>query len=204
MKKLIVLCILILLTLTFAHAQSKSNPQWITDVYIVSPEKLDRIEKGSVLIENGRIARVERNENTKAPKGATVISGQGQYLTPGFIDSHVHLASIPGMVDEQEKANPAIVHAYLKQMPRSYLYYGYTTLVDLAVGDPQLLRDFRNEPLHPDLYNCGRSLPFANGYPMSFAPPGVRFEPFPNFIYDPKQADKIPPEYKPERSHSGR
>jgi imidazolonepropionase-like amidohydrolase len=198
MKKLIVLCILILFTLTFAHAQSKSNPQWITDVYIVSPEKLDRIEKGSVLIENGRIARVERNENTKAPKGATVISGQGQYLTPGFIDSHVHLASIPGMVDEQEKANPAIVHAYLKQMPRSYLYYGYTTLVDLAVGDPQLLRDFRNEPLHPDLYDCGGSLPFANGYPMSFAPPGVRFKPFPNFIYDPKQADKIPPEYKPE------
>jgi imidazolonepropionase-like amidohydrolase len=33
---------------------------------------------------------------------------------------------------------------------------------------------------------------------MSFAPPEVRFKVFPNFIYDPKQADRIPAEYKPE------
>ena len=33
---------------------------------------------------------------------------------------------------------------------------------------------------------------------MSFAPPAVRFKPFPNFIYDAKQADRIPPEYRPE------
>jgi hypothetical protein len=33
---------------------------------------------------------------------------------------------------------------------------------------------------------------------MSFAPPAVRFKPFPNFIYDAKHADRIPPEYKPE------
>jgi hypothetical protein len=32
---------------------------WITDVSIISLEKLDHIEKGSVLIENGRIVRVE-------------------------------------------------------------------------------------------------------------------------------------------------
>jgi hypothetical protein len=33
---------------------------------------------------------------------------------------------------------------------------------------------------------------------MSFAPPTLRFKLFPNFIYDPKQASRIPPEYKPE------
>jgi imidazolonepropionase-like amidohydrolase len=71
-------------------------------------------------------------------------------------------------------------------------------VVDLAVVDRQVLEDFRQAPLHPDLYDCGGSLPFANGYPMSFAPPAVRFKPFPNFIYDAKQADRIPMEYKPE------
>ena len=30
---------------------------WITDVTIISPEKIDHIETGSVLIENGRIVR---------------------------------------------------------------------------------------------------------------------------------------------------
>ncbi|HTG30741.1 MAG TPA: hypothetical protein VK818_21185, partial [Methylomirabilota bacterium] len=38
----------------------KPDRTWITDVTIISPEKLDHIEKGSVLIENGHIVRVER------------------------------------------------------------------------------------------------------------------------------------------------
>ncbi|HEY6372031.1 MAG TPA: hypothetical protein VIX37_15755 [Candidatus Sulfotelmatobacter sp.] len=78
------------------------------------------------------------------------------------------------------KQRPRVLH-YFKPLPRSYLYFDYTTLVDLAVVRPQGLDDFRQTPLHPDLYVCGGSLPFANGYPMSFAPPAVRFKPFPNF-----------------------
>jgi imidazolonepropionase-like amidohydrolase len=200
MKKYTILSAFFLSSLLSANPQSKAvaNRYWITDVFIVSPENLDHIVNGSVLIEDERIVGVERNQKVKPSAGTAIVRGNGQYLIPGLIDSHVHLSSIPGMLSEQEKANPEIVRAYLKQMPRSYLYYGYTTLVDLAVSEPQVLQDFRKTPLHPDLYDCGGSLPFANGYPMSFLPPRVRFKPFPNFIYDPKQADKVPPEYKAE------
>jgi imidazolonepropionase-like amidohydrolase len=175
---------------------------WITDVRIVSPEKLDRIENGSVLIENGRIVRVERKKGGKKPAGATVVSGEGQFLIPGLIDSHVHLASIPGTRPELNfgppEAKPAWIREYFKQLPRSYLYFGYTTLVDLAVLDRRVLNEFRQAPLHPDLFDCAESLPFANGYPMSFAPPEVRFQMFPNFIYDPNQASSIPSQYRPQ------
>jgi amidohydrolase family protein len=171
---------------------------WITDVTIVSPERLDQVGRGSVLIENGRITRVDRNAETRAPAGATVVSGHGQFLIPGLIDSHVHLASIPGMDFSREAANAEIVREYLVQLPRSYLYFGYTTLVDLAVVKPEVLADFRKAPLHPDLFDCGESLPMANGYPMSFAPPALRFKVFPNFIYDSGQASSIPAEYRPE------
>ena len=175
---------------------------WITDVHIVSPEKLNHIEKGSVLIENGRIVRVERKTGAKKPAGATVVSGEGQFLIPGLIDSHVHLASIPGIRPEVNfgpaEAKPTWIKEYFKQLPRSYLYFGYTTLVDLAVVDRRVLEDFRQAPLHPDLYDCGESLPLANGYPMSFAPPEARFQLFPNFIYDPNQASTIPAQYKPQ------
>ena len=92
----------------------------------------------------------------------------------------------------------AMVEDYVKQLPRSYLYYGYTTLIDLVAPFPQELNDFRREPLHPDLYDCNPSMPFANGYPMSYAPPEVRFQLFPNFIYDPKRAASIPLSDKPE------
>lgn len=175
---------------------------WITDVTVISPEKLDHIEKGSVLIESGRIVSVERGQGAEKPAGATVISGEGQFLIPGLIDSHVHLASVPGMNPEVNfgpaEAKPTWIKEYFKQLPRSYLYFGYTTLLDLAVVDRRALDDFRQSPLHPDLYDCGESLPFANGYPMSFAPTALRFQIFPNFVYDAKQASSIPAEYKPQ------
>jgi hypothetical protein len=183
----------------FAQAASDQAPNrtWITDVTIISPENLDHIGKGSVLIENGRIVRVEPKQGAKKPAGATLISGKGQFLIPGLIDSHVHLAVVPGMDLFRDDSKP-MVREYFKQLPRSYLYYGYTTVVDLAVIDHQRLEDFRQAPLHPDLYDCGESLPLANGYPMSFAPPANRFKIFPNFLYDPKQASSIPSEYKAE------
>ena len=174
---------------------------WITDVTIVSPESLDHIEKGSILIENGRIVSVERSRSkaAKKPAGVTVVSGRGQFLIPGLIDSHVHLTLIPGMSDDQAASNPQIVRRYFKQVPRYYLYYGYTTLVDLGVAvNHPVFEDMRQAPLHPDLYGCGDALILANGYPMSFWPPETRFDLSPNFIYDPKQASSIPPGYKPE------
>ncbi len=171
---------------------------WITDVTIISPEQLENIGKGSVLIENGRIVSVERKKGGRKPAAATVVSGKGQFLIPGLIDSHVHLAAGAGVNFDFSESKSRIVKEYFKQLPRSYLYYGYTALVDLAVVDHQVLEDFRQAPLHPDLYDCGESLPFANGYPMSFTPPGTRFKAFPNFIYDPKQASSIPSENKPE------
>jgi imidazolonepropionase-like amidohydrolase len=201
MNKFLLLCTFLTTVLCSAQSQPnyKENRIWITNVVIVSPENLDHIETGSVLIEHGRIARVERGASTKRPEGAVVVDGHGQYLIPGLTDSHVHLANVPGInFDQTDGKNEAMVDEYYRQMPRSYLYYGYTTLIDLAVYDTHVIAQFRNSPLHPDLYDCGGSLPLANGYPMSFAPSPLRFQLFSNFIYDSNQADRIPPQYKPD------
>jgi imidazolonepropionase-like amidohydrolase len=185
-------------------ASTKPAPRriWITDVSIVSPERLADPARGSVLFEDEHIARVEKKASTTPPAGATVVSGKGGFLIPGLIDSHVHLASVPGVTAELN-INPDAAHAamladYYKQLPRSYLYFGYTTLIDLAVLKSEVLNDFRRAPLHPDLYDCGPSLPVANGYPMSFVPTPLRFQLFPNFLYDPTQSASIPAEYKPQ------
>ena len=200
MKIFAILSTSLLSVAAFAGSASDqaAGKMWITDVTIISPENLDHIEKGSVLIENGRIVSVERKKLAKKAAGATVVSGKGQFLIPGLIDSHVHLASVPGMNFPQPEGKREMIEEYFKQLPRSYLYYGYTTLVDLAVVDRQVLEEFEQSPLHPDLDDCGGSLPFANGYPMSFAPPEARFKLFPNFIYDPAQASSIPAEYRAE------
>jgi imidazolonepropionase-like amidohydrolase len=180
-------------------AQATAGQQtWITNVKLVSPEKLDRIEAGSVLVEDGRIVRVERSARAAMPKGARRVDGKGGYLTPGLIDSHVHLFAVPGMSFEQADKMQVMANAYFAQMPRSFLYYGYTTVIDLAAGSREFIDKVKQSPLHPDVYDCGAPLVFANGYPSSYAPPETRFEMFSNFIYDPAQADKIPAKYKPE------
>jgi imidazolonepropionase-like amidohydrolase len=55
------------------------------------------IEHGSILIRDGKIAEV--GTDAKAPDGATVIDANGQYVTPGIIDCHSHIA-IDGGVNE--------------------------------------------------------------------------------------------------------
>jgi imidazolonepropionase-like amidohydrolase len=81
-----------LLSSVAAFAGSASNQGasqiWITDVTIISPENLDHIAEGNVLIEDGRIVSVERRKGTKKPAGATVVSGKGQFLIPGLSRPH--------------------------------------------------------------------------------------------------------------------
>lgn len=47
---------------------------------------LDRIENGSVLIEDGKIKKINPKDN----ENNDVIDGNGFYLSPGFIDVHLH------------------------------------------------------------------------------------------------------------------
>lgn len=188
-------CLISLLSCSTAMA---SDAIWISNVRLVSPEKLDRIETGNVLIEDGRIAAVQRGTGARKPPGARLVDGKGYFLTPGLIDSHVHLHAVPGMSAEHTAAQAEVTQQYFRQLPRSFLYYGFTTVVDVALADRGVIDRFEQAPLHPDVVHCGEPLVFANGYPMSFAAPAVRFETFGNFIYDPAQKASIPSRYRPE------
>ena len=48
------------------------------------------IEKGTVLIRDGKIAAVGRD--VAPPAGATVIDAAGRFVMPGIIDAHSHTA----------------------------------------------------------------------------------------------------------------
>ncbi|MEA1973394.1 MAG: amidohydrolase [Candidatus Cloacimonadota bacterium] len=47
------------------------------------------IEKGSIVIKNGKIEQV--GKNVKIPKDCKIIDLEGKYITPGFIDAHCHV-----------------------------------------------------------------------------------------------------------------
>lgn len=61
-----------------------------------------RIDGGSILMVDGRIAAV--GQNVSAPMGATIIDGTGKWVTPGIIDTHSHLGNYasPGIGSQQD------------------------------------------------------------------------------------------------------
>jgi imidazolonepropionase-like amidohydrolase len=60
------------------------------------------IERGSILLQNGKIAAVGQNVN--APSDAVVIDATGKWVTPGIIDTHSHLGvyPAPGITSTQD------------------------------------------------------------------------------------------------------
>ena len=153
----------------------------INDVTVISPERAAPLEHAYVHIVYGRIASV----GTQKIKAATAINGRGKFLVPGLIDTHTHLGWIAGMTDAQLAAHPEIVKAAKAQEPRSYLYFGYTTVLSLGetskgVGQWNAL------DVRPDAYFCGRT-PVAKGYGF------YGFEESSYFLYLPQQAGDIPP-----------
>jgi imidazolonepropionase-like amidohydrolase len=76
--------------------------------------------KGSVVVKDGKIAEV--GEKVMVPQGATVIDAGGQYLIPGIIDCHSHIAgdgginegsvSVSSMVNIRDIINPDDIAIY--------------------------------------------------------------------------------------------
>jgi imidazolonepropionase-like amidohydrolase len=69
-----------------------SQPVLITNATVLTATG-ERIERGSVLMRDGKIAAV--GASVQAPADATVVDGTGQWVTPGIIDAHSHLGVYP-------------------------------------------------------------------------------------------------------------
>ncbi len=85
-----------------------STTTLITNVHIYDGRG-GEIENGAVLIENGKVAAI--GAAIEAPEGATVIDGQGKYVTPGIIDVHSHNGvyaspNVNAQSDGNELTNP--------------------------------------------------------------------------------------------------
>jgi imidazolonepropionase-like amidohydrolase len=157
----------------------------IEHVTIVSAERGAPMRDALVRVHAGRIIDIRRDSGakTQSRRGANVIDGSGLFLSPGLIDSHVHLGEIPGMTAEQEAQHPDIGKAAREQIPRSYLLYGFTTLIDL-ISTPLGMVRWKSQHIAPDAYFCGGAA-LMDGYPMNYTPKPQRYQGWPYMLIEP-------------------
>lgn len=168
------------------HNTDDPSAVLIRNVTVISADRESPLANADVLIRNGKIEQVGASLESE---GATVIDGSGKFLSPGLIDSHVHLSFVPGMSYDQEQEFPTIVETAHQQIPRSYLFHGFTTLIDLN-ADADSFDAWNKTEIHPKVYFCGGA-PIMDGYPTRFIPAPLRYRIAPNFIMEDGQT---PPE----------
>ncbi len=165
----------------------------IENVTLISPERSSPLLHAGVVIRGGRIAEV--GTNLVAGPHARRIDGTGRFLIPGLIDSHVHVGHSAALDDDAIDAHPELWAAYRAQVPRAYLAFGFTSVVDLDLSPANQVW-FENTPLHPHFYSCGRGIKAAGGYGAFDVPPASSPN-FPNLVYEPQDAKHWPSSLDP-------
>ncbi|MCY4488124.1 MAG: amidohydrolase family protein [Deltaproteobacteria bacterium] len=167
----------------------------ISNVTVISPEREAPSEPTNVLVREGRIAGIGHERSLDAHGSGQVIDGTGRYLAPGLIDGHTHLSEIPGMTYRHEVAHPDIARAARRQIPRSYLFHGFTTVIDL-IAQPDVIAEWNRQDVRPHAHFCGAA-PVFDGYPMNFIPKPLRYRIMPYFLFDEARADAFPDGFEP-------
>ncbi|MGI9202625.1 MAG: amidohydrolase family protein [Woeseiaceae bacterium] len=107
------------------------NTVVIRDVTVIDGTGRPAKSAMTVVVDQGKISRIDSNKNGDMPSGSVVIDGAGSYLLPGFIDSNVH-ASIYGNSTRREtvvkygERNAELVLEFVQRQ----LMHGITTIRD--------------------------------------------------------------------------
>jgi len=88
-----------------------------------------------ISVEGNRIASIGRS--VKRPRGAQVIDLSDRTVSPGFIDTHVHLTMDAAQLARQTLESSASKALKGLNLAREYMRYGFTTLRDLGSADPE-------------------------------------------------------------------
>jgi imidazolonepropionase-like amidohydrolase len=197
-----------LMALTFLYVEPMSYAQRMVDqevviknVTVISPDRAAPLHHADVVLRDGWITEIGTNV-APGPR-AREISGSGRFLIPGLIDSHVHVGHSAALDDDAIDVHPKLWAAYRAQVPRAYLAFGFTSIVDLDLA-PKDKAWFESTPLHPRFYSCGPGIKVPGGY-MAFDIPASSSPDFPNLVYEPNESEHwpkslVPASHTPERA----
>lgn len=100
---------------------------------------LDRIEEGSILVENGKIKAINPNDCGDE----NIIDAKGLYVSPGFIDVHIHGAGGYDTMDGTSEAINAIANTIVKHGTTSFTPTTMTVSIDEIRKSLKVIKDLK-------------------------------------------------------------
>ena len=161
-----ILILIAILSSLHLKAQENQSKTLISNITIISADADSiKTQVGYVLIEGEKITFI-RNKKPEGAVNYNELDGTGKFLIPGLIDSHVHLANTAGLNGPLKKKYPQVVELYYDQLPKSYLYFGFTTLIDVNNYWPERMNKILSAEIRPDIYTCGEQVTVMDDFNM--------------------------------------
>ena len=121
------------------------------------------IENMSVLIEDGKIARIA--PGLQAPEGANIIDARGKTLMPGLIDAHWHSIFHYWPVSKVLNADLGHLEIYGAKAAEKTLLRGFTTVRDLGGNCFGIVKATDDGAIDgPRVYPCGGFITQTSGH----------------------------------------
>ncbi|GKV68534.1 hypothetical protein NCCP2716_10320 [Sporosarcina sp. NCCP-2716] len=117
------------------------------------------LDKGDVLIEDGRIVEVGRNLEYKADEQ---VDAAGQYVLPGFIDMHIHGAAGADVMDATPEAIRTMADVLPKEGTTSFLATSMTQAPEAISAAMKNLAAFNSGPGQADMLGVHLEGPFVS------------------------------------------
>lgn len=123
----------------------------IVGVSVVDVRSAELRPDQTVVVQDGRIARVAPATQVDVPEKIEVLPGEGRFLIPGLIDAHVHLFQSGGLFTRPDVIDLTDVRPYPEEINRirrsleesfaRYIASGVTGIIDM--GGPMWTFDAR-------------------------------------------------------------
>ena len=93
--------------LYIASSLAMAQDYVIENIYVIPMTEEVVLEKHSVLVSDGKVAKICKRSRACRQKGAERINGKGKFLIPGLTDMHAHTE--PGMISGSPEAMAAML-----------------------------------------------------------------------------------------------
>lgn len=125
----------------------------------------DQLSDGMNILIEGKLIQKITKDAIKPNAGASIINGGGRVLTPGFIDTHTHLALVAPFDQLENEYDGVYVGAVAAQMAENMLMRGFTSVRDAGGASIGVMRAINEGRLiGPRIFSSGAFLTQTSGH----------------------------------------